>query len=74
MDTSLTPIVSVVMSVRNVSRFMGKSIGSILSQALRELELIIINDGSTDITSTILKPYILKDNNVRVFHNGTPLG
>ena len=44
------PLISVVMPARNVEKFIGEAIESILVQTLSDFELIIINDGSTDKT------------------------
>jgi len=56
------PLVSVVMSVYNGEKFLKKSIESILAQTLTEIELVIINDGSTDDTERIIKSF--NDNRV----------
>jgi hypothetical protein len=56
------------MSVFNGERFLHEAIESILSQSFRDLEFIIINDGSTDGTSGILDYYARKDARVRVCH------
>ncbi len=48
------PSVSVVMAVRDGDRFLEKAVRSILSQSLRNYELIIVDDGSEDRTSEIL--------------------
>lgn len=60
-----TPLVSVVMPVYNGERYVKNAIDSILSQSFRELELIIINDGSTDSTTSLLKE--VSDPRVRLF-------
>ncbi len=54
---SSSPLVSVVMPVRNGEVFIRKAIESILSQTYKHLEFIIIDDGSTDSTVTIIKQY-----------------
>jgi glycosyltransferase involved in cell wall biosynthesis len=60
-----TPLVSVVMPVYNGERYVKNAIDSILSQSFTELELIIINDGSTDSTTSLLKD--VSDPRVRLF-------
>ena len=65
------PLVSVVMPVYNTSQYLQKSIGSILLQKYQNIELLCINDGSTDNSLDILKKYALLDNRVNVIdkHN-----
>jgi len=43
-------LTSIVIPCRNQARFLGESIGSALSQTHREIEIIVVNDGSTDNT------------------------
>jgi hypothetical protein len=62
------PIVSVVMSVFNGERFLREAIDSILSQTFRDFEFIVINDGSTDGTASILESYAKSDARVRVYY------
>lgn len=68
-----TPIVSVVMSVFNGERFLREAVESILQQSFREFEFIIIDDGSTDHSATILDSYHTDDARVKVYrkkHSG----
>ncbi len=51
------PRVSVVMSVYNGERYLGKAIESILAQTFRDFEFIIVDDGSTDGTPALLNNY-----------------
>jgi glycosyltransferase involved in cell wall biosynthesis len=44
----MQPLVSVVMPVRNGEAWLGRSLGSILAQSYERLELIVVDDGSTD--------------------------
>jgi len=67
------PLVSVVMAVYNEERFIGQAIRSILGQTYSNLELIIVNDGSTDGTSEIIQKYC-NDNRVRSLKHSTNLG
>ena len=61
------PAVSVVMSVFNGERFLAEAIESILNQSFRDFEFVIINDGSTDRTASILESYEKSDARVRVY-------
>ncbi len=62
------PIVSVVMSVYNGERFLSEAVESILDQSFRDFEFIVINDGSTDLTASILNSYKRNDPRLRVSH------
>ena len=63
-----SPIVSVVMTVYNAEPYLVEAVDSILSQTLGELELIAINDGSTDASGDLLDRYSILDDRVRVIH------
>lgn len=63
-------LVSVVMSVHNGGRYLKEAIGSILDQTFPNFEFIIVDDGSTDHTRTILEEYGLKDARIRWISRG----
>ncbi len=56
-DFSATPAVSVVIATYNRARFLPETIDSVLGQRFRDFELIVVDDGSTDETQQVLKPY-----------------
>lgn len=62
------PMVSIVMSVFNGDRFLHEAVESILDQSFREFEFIIIDDGSTDRSASILSSYQDRDGRVEVHH------
>jgi len=64
--------VSVVMPVHNAGAHLGEAARSILDQSFEDLELLIIDDGSTDDTARIAGS--LKDGRVRFLRNGANLG
>lgn len=60
------PKVSVIIPVYNVSKFLGESIGSILQQSLQDIEIICVNDGSTDNSLELLLEYAKNDKRIIV--------
>ena len=67
------PIVSVIIPVFNAGPYLGEAIGSILGQTLRELELIIVDDCSTDDSLAVARSYEA-DPRVRVLANAQNRG
>lgn len=60
--------VSVVIAVYNGEKYLQQCMDSILAQSLHEIEIICVNDGSTDSTPSILESYARIDSRVKVFH------
>ena len=61
-------LVSIVVPVFNVEKYLSSCIESILRQTLRDFELILVNDGSTDGCGEICEQYTRQDCRVRVIH------
>lgn len=61
----MNPIVSVIMPAHNSSKFIKASIDSVLNQSLQNIELIIVDDFSTDDTKEIIDKYSSRDIRVR---------
>lgn len=59
--------VSVIVPVYNVERYLHKSILSIINQSLKDIEIILIDDGSTDCSLSIMKELASKDNRIKIF-------
>jgi len=60
------PLVSVLMAVYNSERYLAQAIESILNQTLREFELLILDDGSTDRSLAILQRYAAQDARIQI--------
>lgn len=67
-----TPSISVVMPVYNAEKYLAETMESILCQTFFDFELIVVNDGSTDASLSILKSF--KDSRITVIENQTNLG
>ena len=63
---SAAPKVSVIIASYNGERFIAEAVGSILGQTFRDLELIVVEDGSTDGTRAILHAIAAKDQRLRI--------
>lgn len=59
--------VSVIIPVYNTEKFLDKSFNSILNQTYTELELIVINDGSNDETTTKLRTFAEQDKRIKLY-------
>ncbi len=66
-NKDVTPLISVIMSVYNEERFLKEAIESIQKQTVQDWELIVVDDGSTDRTRTILEEYT--DSRIHVVFN-----
>ncbi len=68
------PALSVVMPAYNAERYLNRAIDSILNQTFSDLELIIVDDASTDRTWELAKARAAEDARIRVYQNDTNLG
>ena len=59
---------SVVVPVYNVEKYLKECIDSILNQTFTDFELILVDDGSTDLSGNICDAYAAKDSRVKVIH------
>lgn len=66
------PLISVVLPAYNAEKYIQKSIDSILAQTYNQIELIVINDGSTDTTENIIRAY--DDYRIRYIKNTKNIG
>lgn len=62
------PLISIIMPVYNKAIYLNKSITSLINQTFTELELIIVNDGSTDDSFNICREFAEKDSRIKVIN------
>ncbi|MCL2792108.1 MAG: glycosyltransferase [Spirochaetaceae bacterium] len=60
--------VSIIVPVYNVEKYLHECLESLVSQALQDIEIICINDGSTDSSGEILDAYAARDSRFKVIH------
>ena len=65
----MNPIISVIVPIYNVEKYLPKCIESITNQTYTSLQIILVNDGSTDSCGEICDEYALKDDRIIVIHN-----
>lgn len=64
----MKPLVSIVVPIYNVEKYLDKCIKSILNQTYRDLEIILVDDGSTDKCNNICDNYAEIDTRIKVIH------
>ena len=62
-----TPKISVIIPVYNSEKYLRQCLDSVVNQTLSDIEIICVNDGSTDSSQEILEDYAKKDNRFRIF-------
>ena len=63
-----SPIVSVIVPIYNASRYLARCLDSILAQSYSKIEVLLVDDGSTDGSGDIADQYGREDERVTVFH------
>lgn len=64
----INPLVSILVPVYNVEKYLSHCLDSIISQTYSHLQIVLFDDGSKDISLAICKEYADKDKRIEVFH------
>lgn len=64
----INPNISIIIPIYNAEKSLHRCIDSIVNQSYKNWELLLINDGSTDNSSTICDEYVQQDKRIKVFH------
>ena len=62
------PKISIIVPIYNVERYLRDCLNSLINQTLSDIEIICVNDGSTDSSPRILEEYALKDSRIKVIN------
>ena len=69
-----SPQITVIVPVYNTARYLPDCLDSILSQSMKDFEILAVNDASTDNSPDILAEYAAKDSRVRIVNHETNKG
>ena len=64
----MNPLISVIVPVYNVEKYLNRCIDSILNQTFKQIEIILVDDGSTDNSPIICDEYCDRYENIKVIH------
>ncbi len=64
----MSNLISIIVPAYNAERFIARTLSSALNQTYKEIEVIVINDGSTDATQSIVEKFAINDSRVRLFN------
>ena len=64
----MQPKISIVIPAYNLESYLGRTLDSVLAQTYKNLEILIVNDGSTDHTAEVIEDYTKKDSRIRGIH------
>lgn len=65
-NTQNLPLVSIIIPVYNTEKYLARCLDSVCTQSYSQLEIIVINDGSTDNSGIILQEYAHKDSRIQI--------
>ncbi len=62
------PLISVIIPVYNNAYFIAQALDSVLSQSITDIEVIVVDDGSTDESASIVQSYAVRDQRLKYIH------
>ena len=63
------PKISIILLIYNKEKYLHRSIGSILGQTFKDIEIVLVNDGSTDNSLNIIQNCSIKDSRMKIINN-----
>lgn len=63
-----TPLISIIVPVYNIKEYLPRCVSSLQAQTYPNIEILLVDDGSTDGTGALCDSFLEKDRRIRVFH------
>ena len=64
----MSETISIIIPAYNIQDHLGPTLDSVLTQTYQDLEILVVNDGSTDGTAAVMEAYAAKDSRIRAIH------
>lgn len=64
----MTPLVSIIVPCYGVEKYLNRCVDSLLCQSLKNIEIILVDDGSPDNVPTMCEEWKHKDSRIKVIH------
>ena len=64
----MSETISIIIPAYNIQDHLGPTLDSVLTQTYQDLEILVVNDGSTDGTAAVMEVYAAKDSRIRAIH------
>ena len=64
----MEPLLSIIIPAFNIEQYISRCLDNLINQSYKNIELIVVNDGSTDSTGDIIDSYVKQDNRIKVIH------
>ena len=65
-DNNPSPLVSIIVPIYNVEQYLPACLDSLVNQTLQDIEIICVNDGSTDNSASVVRDYMQQDARIRL--------
>lgn len=61
-------LISIIISAYNIEQYISRCLDSVINQSYKNIDIVVVNDGSTDNTLNIIKDYSKKDNRINIIN------
>lgn len=62
-------LISIIIPIYNVEKYLNRCLDSVMKQSFQDIEIILVNDGSTDNSDNIIKSYLFDERIKYIYQN-----